>query len=160
MKNLALVFGLFLLITSCKKHEGPYKQIPDPVDTTAWQDGYTDGGVLPGGGTATQNPLVGTQWKLVKVVSAFATTYPNDTITFISSNRYVLNQNAERPYTLSMVTGSTNKSLTLSYFYPFGGSHYSGQVGQYFVEDGFISNIEFTDLQNNTSTIRAWFEKI
>jgi hypothetical protein len=59
-----------------------------------------------------------------------------------------------------MITGSTNKSLTLSYFYPFGGSHYSGQVGQYFVEDGFISNIEFADLQNNTSTIRAWFEKI
>jgi hypothetical protein len=59
-----------------------------------------------------------------------------------------------------MVTGSTNKSLNLYYFYPFGGSQYSGQVGQYFVEDGVMSNIEFTDLQNSTATIRAWFVKI
>jgi hypothetical protein len=160
MRKLILLFGLLILITSCKKYEGSYEQVPDPVDTTAWQDGYTSGGVLPGGGTQAPNAIIGTQWRLVKVVSAFSTVYPNDTITFISSNRYVLNQNAERPYTLSMITGSTNKSLTLSYFYPFGGSHYSGQVGQYFVEDGFISNIEFADLQNNTSTIRAWFEKI
>ena len=160
MKNLALVFGLFILITSCKKYEGSYKQVPEPVDTTTWQDSYNNGGTLPGGGTQTPNAIVGTQWRLVKVVSAFSTVYPNDTITFISSNRYVLNQNAQRPYTLSMVTGSTNKSLTLDFFYPFGGSHYSGQVGQYFVEDGQMSNIQFIDLQNNTATIRAWFVKI
>jgi hypothetical protein len=160
MKKLILIFGLFLSITSCKKYEGSYQQIPDPVDTTAWQDDYTSGGVLPGGGTQTPNTIVGTQWVLVKVVSAFSTNYPNDTITFISSNRYVLNQNAQRPYTLSMITGSTNKSLTLDFFYPFGGSNYSGQIGQYAVEDGMMSNIEFVDLQNNTATIRAWFVKI
>jgi len=160
MKKLILIFGLFLSITSCKKYEGSYQQIPDPVDTTAWQDDYTSGGVLPGGGTHTPNTIVGTQWVLVKVVSAFSTNYPNDTITFISSNRYVLNQNAQRPYTLSMITGSTNKSLTLDFFYPFGGSNYSGQIGQYAVEDGMMSNIEFVDLQNNTATIRAWFVKI
>ena len=160
MKKLILIFGLFLSITSCKKYEGSYQQIPDPVDTTAWQDGYTSGGVLPGGGTQTPNTIVGTQWVLVKVVSAFSTIYPNDTITFISSNRYVLNQNAQRPYTLSMITGSKNKSLTLDFFYPFGGSNYSGQIGQYAVEDGMMSNIEFVDLQNNTATIRAWFVKI
>jgi hypothetical protein len=59
-----------------------------------------------------------------------------------------------------MITGSTNKSLTLDFFYPFGGSNYSGQIGQYAVEDGMMSNIEFVDLQNNTATIRAWFVKI
>lgn len=160
MKKLILLFGLLILITSCKKEVGSYQQIPDPVDTTAWQDDYTSGGLLPGGGTQTPNTIVGTQWLLVKVVSGFSTIYPNDTITFISPNRYVLNQNAERPYTLSMITGSTNKSLTLSFFYPFGGSNYSGQIGQYFVEDAMMSNIEFIDLQNNTSIIRAWFEKI
>ena len=161
MKNLVLVFSLMFLTISCnKKTNGPYQQIPEPVDSTVWQDSYTSGGVLPGGGTQTQIPIIGTKWVLVKIVSAFSTNYPNDTIIFISNNRYVLNQNAQRPYTLSSVNGSTNKTLTLEYFYPFGGSHYSGQVGQYFVEDGFMNNIEFTDLQNSTSIIRAWFVKI
>lgn len=161
MKKLVLIFCLLFLFASCKKtNVGPYQQVPDPIDTTTWQDDYTSGGVLPGGGTQTQSPIIGTKWGLVKVVSAFSTNYPNDTITFISNNKYVLNQNAQRPYVISSITGSTNKSLTLEYFYPFGGSHYSGQVGQYFVEDGFMSNIEFTDLQNNTATLRAWFVKI
>jgi len=160
MKYILITLLVFLTFTSCKKIEGNYQQIPDPVDTTNWQDGYQDGGTLPGGGTQTQNTLIGTKWVLVKVVSAFSTTYPNDTITFVSNNRYVLNQNAQRPYSISTITGSTNKSLTLYYFFPFGGSHYSGQVGYYFVEDGVISNIEFTDLQNSTSKIRAWFIKI
>ena len=161
MKKLVLIFCLLFLFASCKKtNVGPYQQVPDPIDTTTWQDDYTSGGVLPGGGTQTQSLIIGTKWVLVKVVSAFSTNYPNDTITFISNNKYVLNQNAQRPYVISSITGSTNKSLTLEYFYPFGGSHYSGQVGQYFVEDGFMSNIEFTDLQNNTATLRAWFVKI
>lgn len=161
MKKLVLIFCLLFLFASCKKtNVGPYQQVPDPIDTTTWQDDYTSGGVLPGGGTQTQSLIIGTKWVLVKVVSAFSTNYPNDTITFISNNKYVLNQNAQRPYVISSITGSTNKSLTLEYFYPFGGSHYSGQVGQYFVEDGFMSNIEFGDLQNNTATLRAWFVKI
>lgn len=160
MKHFLFILTLALFITSCKKYEGNYKQVPDPVDTTSWQDVYQDGGTLPGGGTQTQNNLVGTKWVLTKVVSAFSTSYPNDTINFVSNNSYVLNQNAQRPYTISGINGSTNKSLTLYYFYPFGGSHYSGQVGQYFIEDGIINNIEFNDLQNNTATIRAWFVKI
>jgi hypothetical protein len=160
MKQLLIILGLALSISSCKKYEGNYQQVPDPVDTTNWQDGYQDGGTLPGGGTQTQNTLAGTKWVLIKVVSAFSTTYPNDTINFVTNGAYVLNQNAQRTYVLSSVTGSTNKSLTLYHFYPFGGSHYSGQVGQYFVEDGIMSNIEFTDLQNSTATIRAWFVKI
>jgi hypothetical protein len=161
MKKLVLIFCLLFLFTSCKKTiVGPYQQVPDPIDTTTWQDGYTSGGILPGGGTQTQNQMIGTKWVLVKVVSAFSTNYPNDTITFISNNKYVLNQNAQRPYVISSITGSTNKSLTLEYFYPFGGSQYSGQVGQYFVEDGFLRNREFTDLQNNTATLSAWLVKI
>jgi len=161
MKKLALVSLLIISITSCnKKYVGPYTQIPDPVDTTTWQDGYTDGGTLPGGGSQTDPLIVGTKWVLVKVVSAFSTNYPGDTITFVSNNRYVLNQNSQRPYALSTMVGSTNKSLTLDYFYPFGGSHYSAQVGEFFIDDGYMSNIEFTDLQNSTSKIRAWFVKI
>ena len=54
----------------------------------------------------------------------------------------------------------SNKTLALYYFAPFGGSHYSAQVGFYFVSDGFMNNAEFTNIQNNTATTRAWFVKI
>jgi len=160
MKKLIFILGLSVLTVSCKKYEGPYTQVPEEVDTTVWQDGYTDGGVLPGGGTQSQNELIGTKWVLIKVVTAFSTTYPNDTIHFISNNKYVLNQNAQRPYSLSSITGTTNKSLTLNYFYPFGGSHYSGQIGQYTVEDGFMSGVTFVNSENNSAPIMAWFQKI
>jgi len=160
MRKLIFIFGLLLLTVSCKKYEGPYTQVPEEVDTTAWQDGYTDGGVLPGGGTQTQNELIGTKWVLIKVVTAFSTTYPYDTINFISNDRYILNQNAQRPYSLSAITGTTNKSLTLNYFYPFGGSHYSGQIGQYAVEDGFMSSITFVNSESNSAPTMAWFQKI
>ena len=160
MKNLIICLSILALATSCKKYEGPYEQVPETVDTTSWQDGYTDGGVLPGGGTQTQNTLVGTKWVIIKIVSAFSTVYPNDTINFVNAGNYILNQNAQRPYSYSQITGSTNKSLTLYYFYPFGGSHYSGQISPYAVEDGEMNNIEFTDLQNNTSKIRVWLKKI
>ena len=158
MKYIGLL-TLVLLMVSCKKYESPYKQVPDPIDTTQWQDSYTYGGVLPSGSNS-QNNIINTTWVLTKMVTGYSTTYPNDTITFISSSSYVLNQNGQRPYTISQITGSTNKSLTLYYFYPFGGSSYAGQVGYYFVQDGFMNNIEFVNLQDNTSVIRAWFKKI
>jgi hypothetical protein len=151
-----------MLIVSCKKIEyGNYQVVEEdtPVNTP-WQDNYGDGGTISGNGTSTNNQLNGTKWVLVKVVSAFSTNYPNDTITFVSNNRYVLNQNAQRPYTLTSITGSNNRSLTLNWFVPFGGSNYSGQISQYASEDGLMSNIEFNDLQNNTSTIRAWFVRV
>lgn len=149
-----------LLSSSCKKEEFiALKEVSEEVDTINWQDTYTYGGTLTGTGGQT-NPLVGTRWVLTKVVSAFATEYPNDTIEFITNDDYVLNQNAQRPYTLSLLPSSTNYELTLKYFMPFGGSHYSANVGYYFVDDGEINNAEFTNIQNTTSTIRAWFTKL
>lgn len=151
---------LVSLMVSCKKQKmSPYTQVPEPIDTTTWQDSYQDGGTLPNFGGSNQN-LVGTKWVLKKVVTGFSISYPNDTITFISNASYVLNQNGQRPYTISQITGSTNKSLTLYFFLPFGGSSYSGQVGQYFISDGYMNNIQFVDLQNSTSVITAWFQKI
>ena len=45
-----------------------------------WKD--INGGTIPTGGGTQTNPLVGTEWVLTKMVSAFATEYPNDTISF------------------------------------------------------------------------------
>jgi len=163
-KTLLILTLLFVVIAllfySCKKEEFiALEEVPEEVDKTNWQGTYTYGGTLTGTGNQT-NPLVGTRWVLTKVVSAFATEYPNDTIEFTSSDDYVLNQNEQRPYTLSLLPSSTNYELTLKYFMPFGGSHYSANVGYYFVDDGQINNAEFTNIQNTTSTIRAWFTKI
>lgn len=159
MKKVIFI-GLVSLLVSCKKQKlSPYTQVSEPVDTTVWQDSYSYGGVLPNLGGSNQT-LVGTKWVLRKVVAGFSITYPNDTIKFISNSSYVLNQNGQRPYTISGITGSTNKSLTLYFFLPFGGSNYSGQVGQYFISDGFMNNTQFIDLQNNTYNIIAFFEKI
>jgi len=166
MKNLLLILGIIsaISLTSCQKYEfeGPYDQVKDStqVDTTTWSTTYSNGGTLPTG-TGTQNAeLDSTVWVLTKYVSAFATEYPNDTLTFISNTKYTMNGGAERNYSLANIPSSTNKELSFYYFFPFGGSHYSGQVGLYFVDDGVLNNIEFTDIQNSSNTIRAWFVKI
>jgi hypothetical protein len=164
---ILLCFGLFLflsLFASCKKEPitpGNYSAPkPPPEDTTTWVWQYGDSGVIPTWGGNQNNDLFGTTWVLTKVVSAFATSYPNDTIRFVSNTNYTLNNGAVRPYQLSSSAGSTNKTLALYYFAPFGGSHYSAQVGFYFVTDGFMNNAEFTNIQNTTATTRAWFVKL
>lgn len=161
MKNFIKLFIIGVFLVSCEKEDlAHYKTIEEPTnDSGNWSDNYSNGGVIPTGNGFT-NQLSGSRWVLTRVVSAFATTYPNDTIEFVSNNRYVLNQNAQRPYTLTLIQGSNLQSLTLNFFTPFGGSNYAGQISPYAYDDGELNNIEFTDLQNNTSKIRAWFEKI
>lgn len=164
MKNLLfiLAIGAFSL-TSCHKEDiGPYVDVPEETQNPPeWDSGYEDGGTLPNGGSQpTTNDLVGTQWVLTKLVSAFATEYPNDTLTFVDNTHYTLNNGAVRNYQLSNIPNSNNKDLSLYFFAPFGGSHYSGQVGLYFVDDGEINNVEFEDIQDQSTTIRAWFQKL
>lgn len=165
---ILITIGLFFILTllaSCKKEPitpGNYKpNTPPEPDTTTWVWQYTNSGTLPNWGSGNQtNDLNGTKWVLTKVVTAFATSYPNDTIRFVSNTNYTLNNGAVRPYQLSSSAGSTNKTLALYYFAPFGGSHYSAQVGYYFVSDGYMANTEFTNIQNTTMTVKAWFTKI
>lgn len=161
MKNLLLFTVLSLIFISCEKELPPYVDVPEEeVDSTLWSDDYTNGGTLPNGSGGSVNELIGTEWVLTKVVSSFASEYPNDTIKFVDNTHYTLNDGAVRNYQLSNITGSTNKDLSLYFFAPFGGSHYSGQLGMYFSEDGKINNVEFEDINNSTTTIKAWFIKI
>jgi hypothetical protein len=95
------------------------------------------------------------------MVAGFSTTYPNDTLEFLNNHRYgISGSNIARNYRLSIIPSSTNYELSLYYFTPFGGSHYSADVGYYFIQDGVIENVEFHNIQNTTSKIRAWFKKI
>lgn len=164
MKKILFLLAITTLIfTSCTKEyvEPNYVEIPEEtIDTSAWNSGYGNGGTLPPNGGQAVNDLIGTKWVLTKVVSAFATEFPNDTIDFVDGTHYTVNNGAVRNYQLSNIPSSTNKDLSLYYFAPFGGSHYSGQVGLYFVNDGAINNVEFEDIQNPSSTIRAWLIKI
>lgn len=164
MKKLLFLFAIISLIfTSCKKEEfKPMEQVPEErQNNTPWENQYGNGGTLPGGGgTNIINDLIGTKWVLTKVVSAFATEYPNDTIEFVTNTHYTLNGGAVRNYQLGTIPSSTNYDLSLYYFAPFGGSHYSGQVGSYFIQDAEINNVEFENIQNTSTTIRAWFIKI
>lgn len=158
MIKLALVFGLFLLITSCKKYEGSYQQIPDPVDTTTWQDGYNNGGVLPGGGTQTVNPLIGTQWKLKKMMVGFSVTTLNDTITFVDNNNYYINSDSYyRKY--NYYVSQNLVTLTFNNLTPINAmSCTTNGLGVGFTE---INGAEFTyDYNSNQPPVKLWFEKI
>ena len=134
--------------------------VPETQDTTDWQSEYTDAGTLPVNIGTNNNKIMGTKWVLIKMVSSFATEYPNDTLYFVSNNKYTINGGTERNYQLNTITASTNYDLSLYFFTPFNGSHFSGNIGHYFVEDGEMNNIEFHNMQNTTSTVRAWFKKI
>jgi len=163
MKNLLILLTIITLgFMSCKKQDPlvPMEQVPEEQYQDSTGNQYTNGGTLPNGGGTGTNQLVGTQWVLTKMVSSFATEYPNDTISFVSNTEYTLNGGAVRPYQLNSLPSSTNYDLSLYYFMPFGGSHYSGQVGYYFVDDGEINNVEYEDIQNTNTTIRAWFTKL
>ena len=159
---LVLIGVLTFMLTSCEKVEVEpyYAYETTPVDTTNWEDTYVDGGLWGSDGDQS-NPLVNTKWVLTKVVTAFSTERPYDTLIFVSNTQYRLNNNGVRNYQLSSVPTSTDWSLTLNYFAPFGGSHYTANVGLYFIDDGVINNAEFEDDQNGSaSTIRAWFERV
>lgn len=166
MKNFALTIIVLLAIsfTSCKKEEitpgnYPPNEAPKPAPND-WQNDYTNGGVI-NNGTAANNELVGTTWVLTEHRQiGYTTYYPNDTIRFISNTQYTIQNSSKRTYTLSTNVASTNKTLTLNYFYPFGGSHYSAEIGGMFVTDGVIISAVFKNLQNSTPNVIANFKKI
>lgn len=161
MKNLLfLLLTILIGFTSCEKEEyNPWVNVEEPQDTTKWQDNYTASGTLPTN-TSTGNKTNGTKWVLTKMVTSFATEYPNDTLEFITDTEYTINGSSPRGYQLSSLPASTNYELSLYYMSTFGGSHYSANVGYYFAEDGEMQNIEFHNIQNTTTTVRAWFKKI
>jgi len=156
-----------LLMISCGKEitPGNYTLGQELQDSSNWQSNYVPAGVLPSFGVGNTNELTGTKWVLVRYnIGGFNTLYPNDTIMFIENNRYTVNNSPifdHRTYQISNLVGSPNKSLSLNFFPTFGGSIYSGQVGQFFVSDGFSNEtyINFSDLYSNTN-INSWIIRI
>lgn len=157
-----ILITIALAITSCTKPDDEIPTVPvgqTNNNNTDWSDEYGDGGTLPNGGSQ-NNALVGTKWVLTKYRNGLGWQYTNDTLLFKTNTIYTVNSGGDRTYSLTSVTGSTNKNLNLNFFMPFGGSNYTGTVGYYFVSDAVINNCEFTDLQNSSIKIVSYFKKI
>lgn len=128
-----------------------------PVTSTV-PSGYVYSGVT-GGSTTTTTTLVNTKWVVTKFIQNFVSTYPNDTIEFVSNTQYKINNSTNRNYSLSNVVGSNMKSLSLYSFTTLGGD-WSGQVQSTFINDGVANNSLFTDMFSNSPSTRLWMVRI
>lgn len=158
MKKILILVSLTTIILSCEKQVGPYSQIPDPVDTTTWQDDYPYGGVLPGGSNDLENSLMNTKWVLTKMMVGFSTTTLNDTIYFIDNTNYKINSDvAIKKY--SYYTSQNLVSLTFHNFIPINAmSCTTNGLGIGFT---VINGAQFTyDYNQNQPPVKLWFEKI
>jgi hypothetical protein len=120
--------------------------------------GYTYNGVV--GNTPTTTPsLVGTKWVVSKFIQNFVSTYPNDTLEFVSNTQYTINGSTPRTYNLNNIVGSTMKGLSLYSFTTLGGD-WSGQVQSTFINDWAINNSDFTNIMNTNSNVKLWMVRI
>jgi hypothetical protein len=146
MKNLIYYLILISVLSfSCKK---------TPIEPIV--------GVTPDVHIIGDGKIEGTKWLLIQYrnTAYIGSTTSHDTITFVNNVEYKINSGSLRTYNLSPIVGSTNKSLQLNFFTPFGGSNYTGNVGRYFISDGVINACQFTDNQNSSLKFLAWFEKL
>lgn len=124
MKNLILILALTISLIACKKEPitpGNYTMTVPPQDTTHWQSQYSNGGTLPNwGGNSTNNQLFGTNWVLTDVYNNYAHITKNDTIHFISNNKYTVGSNSTQ-YTYNLYSTTGNWSITLNTFMPING---------------------------------------
>ena len=121
--------------------------------------GYTYNGII-GGSTSTNTSLVGTKWVVTKFIQNFVSTYPSDTLEFISNTQYKVNNSTPRTYNLSGIVGNNMKSLSLYSFTTLGGD-WSGQVQSTFINDWVVNNANFTNIMNtNSPSTRLWMVRL
>lgn len=121
--------------------------------------GYLYNGVV-NGSTPTTTSLVGTKWVVTKYIQNFVSTYPNDTLEFVSNTQYTINGSTPRTYNLSSIVSSNMKSLSLYSFTTLGGD-WSGQVQGTFINDWVVNNSDFSNIINtNTSNVRLWMVRL
>lgn len=118
--------------------------------------GYNYGGVI--GINLTPSPtLVGTTWIVRKYTKDFSTTFPNDTLNFISNTDYTINNLPVRNYNLSSIIGSNMKSLSLYSFTTLGGD-WTGEVQSTFINDRVINMAKFYNLFSSGEAT-VWMER-
>jgi hypothetical protein len=121
-------------------------------------NGYSYNGVI-GSSTPVTTSLVGTKWVVTKFIQNFVSTYPSDTLEFVSNTHYKINGLTLRTYNLSGIVGNNMKSLSLYSFTTLGGD-WSGQVQSTFINDWTINNSDFTNIMNTNSNVKLWMVRI
>jgi hypothetical protein len=116
--------------------------------------GYSYNGII-GNSTPVTTSLVGTKWVVTKFIQNFVSTYPNDTLVFVSNTQY----STLRTYNLSGIVGNNMKSLSLYSFTTLGGD-WSGQVQSTFINDWVVNNSNFTNIMNTSTNVKLWMVRL
>lgn len=119
---------------------------------------YSYNGVI-GGSTTNTTTLVGTKWVVTKYIQNFVSTYPSDTLEFISNTQYTINGSTPRTYNLSGIVSGSMKNLSLYSFTTLGGD-WSGLVQSTFINDWVVNNANFTNIMTTSSDTRVWMVRI
>ena|ERR1035437_7714283 len=165
--ELSLIIVIIGLFSSCKKDPitpGNYQAGTLPVDTSHWQNGYGNGGVLPNwpNGGSNNNELVGTNWVLTKVMpNGFGATAKSDTIHFVTNTKYYVGSDTTNSALYTLYTSQNNVTLTFKPFLPMNYMQCStNQLGVGFASGAYITGVDFVNLYNTVSSFKAWFKKI
>jgi hypothetical protein len=104
--------------------------------------------------------IVGTKWVVTRFYDGFANSYPNDTLHFVSNNKYTINGGTQYNYTLNNVFGNNMSELTLYNFFTIGGGDYSALVPSDFISVGELNSTQFNGLFGVGTSKKVWMVKI
>lgn len=154
------------VLTGCSKEPitpGNYVvgDIPqqEPIN---WQSQFTNGGTIPTWTSQTySNELVGTKWVLWKVSVGAVTTLKNDTIRFVTNNKYQVNGNTNVNYNYTLYNSQNSVTLTFAPFQPMNYMLCStNELGVGFASGQEITGVNFENEYNVNTSFKAWFHKI
>lgn len=135
------------------------ENVPPTIDVS-YKDGYTYNGKWVYTTSDDNSNMEGSKWIIRRYNNGLSgNVYPNDTLDFISNNKYTINGGIHRSYTISNVVGNNMKSLSLYGLTTLGGD-YSGQIMSTFMDDGVINNTQFHDIFNVNNSVTIWVERI
>lgn len=120
---LVLLFTIILMLFSgCTKEPiGQYELAEPVVDTSHWQNDYSNGGTLPTWGTGSNpNQIFGTNWVLTDVYTNYAHINKNDTVHFVSNTNYTVGSDTTK-YTYYLTSTMGNSTMQLNTFIPING---------------------------------------
>ncbi len=166
-KTFLSLFSLLILFSCSREEPWDYDNIgyqPDPLnDINNGTVTYDNGGVISDDwdNNIVTNPLIGTTWVITRYTFNFNTsTYPNDTIKFITNNTYQFNSSTvNRTYSITRMTTNNRFSLRINFLPTLGGGVYTGELPIMFVEDGFVNKSKFVDIEFDRNYY-VWLEKI
>ena len=151
---------LLTLFTSCKKQPANYVSPQTVIDNTT-SINHND---VIGGPAVNVTSLIGSKWIVTKYIQNLTSIYPNDTLDFINSTQYTINNSTPHNYSMNIVYVPNQIDLgnyiSLHSFTTVGGD-WSGEVQGTYINNWTINNTLFSDMLNSsTPSIRLWMVRI